>query len=1610
MKRNKTLKVCIFIVASALFFAFFILKAVWADSTIYEISNFDELVQAAQLSRLNGHQNDTFVLTNNIEITEENQNKLINSDFKYISFGSSDYPFAGTFDGQGHYISNLKYESTLDVQYDTGLFSYTGTGAHIKNLTILNADIQSDYRGGIVSGYSEGTIFENITVKDSHVFISSANNVISLITDGGIRGGAIVGEANNCVLYNCEADGTTVNTNNTAGVAALSGKGLYLGGLVGTSIATEIEYSRVIGGLVKNYYDVAVGALGGNTLYVGGIVGQMKNGSKVIDSFSTAELYFYTATYVSVGAGNTGHIGGITGAMYGTSNEIVRCHYAGKATSKQYNAVLVIPIIQNNVNISGITDVYEGGSVVNTYFKSSVNSDVDMNVLGDSTTTSSYGPLADEKYIDKDYWQTKNYDFYGNIKRETEYNSNHTNKWIINYELGIPVHGNSVAATLDFSGAGTVEIGATNLVNASVSTENAYSFAVQGIQPTEYNVNISASENEGYRFISWYKVPNITVWEIEENHIYFDEIFNEYDSISNEKELDNIWVDNNDLFVAYYQARVLFYDINGKIIDKNTGEPVSQASENDWYDYGEKLANVIPNSRPENESSGLIGWTTIKSSEAGGGYSNITASELITLKDNNAFYEGGESITKTMNLYPVYADSVYTVFEGNEQDTSDDAKIREGVGSTSITINENQVPVISVTGANGDGSFPEGYRFIGWYDENNKKISAEKTVVLNDTDLTTTHMYTARFEYKVDYYSTTKEQVDENIDNTPYATVWHEYEETINYLKDVPLDAQDTFSHWGSDSKEKCSGSCSTQISTDYKVTAPISVYAHVDGSSSYDILITSDFPNASILSNSNSPAGSSFTVTCAPNNGYNFIFWATGASNGGEWTSSDMAWESGIHLTTRKYHYEAHLNANVKFYAKTGNVLVNATRHYNENIFHSGVTHSYTYPMTGDTVSGYTDFSEASPTNASMKINNYAFLGWISTAEVPVNSDTWNYIYDVEGDSYCTSDITKAMPYIVADDAVVTKAMDMYPVYAKYNINTKTNVKQIAVSINAPEAPQYTITESTTEKGIATISITPDLDTYVTGNSGQKYILTSLVRIYEDGTEEILLIDSDGTYKYTVEAGKTYTFMANYEPAAIVYHMNDTDIQTEIRTTGEVVGESPIPTYDISELSQNYVFIGWTVSEPENGYHKLTDNSELESLNIELINSSTIVQDFMELWPVYIAVQININSNIDEYLTTNNIELEAIRYITRNNITEVQLNATSESTGRYEFVGWYKNYQDENNRGDLVTNNAISILDNNTSIENMTYTAVYREAYKINYYNTEGEIIYSSKAYQDEPRTFVQEVPDIDGNNVTIPVDYEVYSKIYEGLKSNELFQNWQWQQENGTIVKWDDFYNKTIEQDMNLYPIIRVVTVKDSNDNQIDVLGTEEEEPNIIVGADKEKIYACFNMTYQQPNLVVHIEDFLYKANGENDIEYPQNVEVSLYKDNDITQEAITTVNTDENGNATISLFGELVITTNISDENSNYDLFIFEIINNSTLITKEVLVADNQTKIVKVPYGSYKIIQKEEWAWRYAQDLNETININNNNSKVNITYEEERTTNKWFDSMTYINNEYN
>ncbi|MBR2906497.1 MAG: hypothetical protein IKC26_00440 [Clostridia bacterium] len=102
-------------------------------------------------------------------------------------------PFAGTFDGQGHTISNL-YQSGWAFGYEWGKYGSIGLfgeleSATVKNVTISGADacIEGGDIGGITGSATGTCVFENITIKDSD--FGTYNNGI-----GGIIGWSGAGD------------------------------------------------------------------------------------------------------------------------------------------------------------------------------------------------------------------------------------------------------------------------------------------------------------------------------------------------------------------------------------------------------------------------------------------------------------------------------------------------------------------------------------------------------------------------------------------------------------------------------------------------------------------------------------------------------------------------------------------------------------------------------------------------------------------------------------------------------------------------------------------------------------------------------------------------------------------------------------------------------------------------------------------------------------------------------------------------------------------------------------------------------------------------------------------------------------------------------------------------------------------------------------------------------------------------------------------------------------------------------------------------------------------------------------------------------------------------
>lgn len=1456
------------------------------SQTEFHIENRNDFLSCVALSRQRDTSKWCVYLDNDIVLNDEDMNAIVANTVKHLSFGNKDYPFRGVFDGQNHTVTGLNYANNmLDPERDTGFFAETD-GATIKNFLVKDANIWADFRGGIIVGKAVKTHFENVMVMESTLHVTCANNMLNVITNAGFEGGLIAGELDGCTLYNCEVRGGRAVNNTTSGVQAIGGEGLYMAAFAGYVKNSTIEYCRVTptrkkdGSIaekgmtdVTNKYDVAIGALGGNNVYASGFVGCMAGGAKIIDCFSTAQCYSYAASYVGVVSVTRAWTGGLAGRILTEEgNELVRSHFAGDLSSRQYNPIAVIPIIQNDVNLGGIAARANKGdaTVAECYFKPSVSLSGNSqgnpakkkipSFGGDGTTKGdSYGPWDDERYITRELWEEHDYDFCAGTMRSTANDKTpgaqhandlpprgpHANEWAMDYKLNIPVHGQSVKATIDFPGAGTATIEATKL-GIEQKTSDPYTFAVsavlagtaQGLAKGDTSVTFKqdtsatpkglSEANGGYRFMGWFREPDVQVNRIGQDNSWFDgktdadavaagkqvqksELHDETSTYTADNAKGAKAFEGNDLFIASYEAQVLFYNVKGETLDWKTG--AAHGKSTDWYRYGVGLTPAAPADRGNlKPTATFIGWTTQPSSEAGmnGGYAAITSTQLAELKNQGAFYPAGSEITvvRPTDFYPVYSDyvsNIITVFEGNEQDTTDNKALRDGVGKTNVDVQttEDGTSVYTVQVCNTEGTplsnggkLPDGYRFLGWYENKGTegaplevRVSRDPSYTLPaDVDLTAPHTYIARFEYRVDYYVRAYTN-HEFTDSKLLCSVWNRYQTPFEENVGSTF-VRENVVHWGPEHvdhgiKDRYDETCGTRFTANTLVVSPLNAYSHnVKNDTGADTLknlyADTDFPGAATLSDTWTSA--SLNVTVKPvNDRYRLNFW-TLERDGEYWTYVKNPIESMVR-TDKKYYVRAMITTDVNFYNKGDNVVRTAARRYESNLLQAKVngvdpTFTYYYPHVNTSVKvaekpedgekGSYDNPltlEASPTDAEMAVRGYKFLGWISTAEVQKGSAVWNYIYDVANDPYVTSDPEKAAPYLATDDSKVTKCQDAYPVYAKYDVNYTTNLHRAGFDgtdkVNAPRYDIDPVINAGTDP--ATATVTPDIETTVYKSGGELYKLNKVEIELPNGEVKELEPNGGNSYSYPVEPGGTYIFVAYYSPLAVVYHLNASKVDGKVAQQGDMLGNLdggiPKPTYDVRTIDGDTgkfnVFVGWTEAQPAPGKGYVA-----WSEGIRMVSASTVVKAPMELYPVYRPSLVTVQSNIDSNLANPDLVRSLGRTDSGDQVS-LEVKAAEEVEGidgnKYDFVGWSRDYEPDG-KYTLLTDDEKYPLEGSEPFESVTYTAVYKIApYRVRYHGVDGSVVFTATVDSDGERAtgagFVHnvDVPKVDesGNPV---------------------------------------------------------------------------------------------------------------------------------------------------------------------------------------------------------------------------------------------------------------------
>lgn len=1586
----------------------------------FHIKSAAEFLTCVALSRERDTSNWEVYLDNDIELDGEDMKTIVSNTVKHLSFGNKEHPFKGVFDGQNHTVKGLDYANNMfDPERDTGFFAETD-GATIKNFLVKDANIWADFRGGIIVGKAVNTSFENVMVMESTLHVTCANNTLNLITNAGFEGGLIAGELDGCKLYNCEVRGGRAVNNTTSGVQALGGEGLYMAAFAGYVNNSTIEYCRVTptrkedGSIadkgmtdVTNKYDVAIGALGGNNVYASGFVGCMAGGAKIIDCFSTAQCYSYAASYVGVVSVTRAWTGGLAGRILTEEgNELVRSHFAGDLSSRQYNPIAVIPIIQNDVNLGGIAARAnkDDATVAECYFKPSVSLKGNSQGTaakkkipsfgGDGTTKGeSYGPWDDERYITRELWEEHDYDFCAGIKRSTDNDKvlggQHTNEWAMDYKLNIPVHGQSVKATIDFPGAGTATIEATKL-GIEQKTSDPYTFAVsavlagtaQGLAQGDTSVTFKqetsakpeglTNENGGYRFMGWFREPNVHVNRIGQDNSWFDgktddaavkdgkrvEENANHDLSSKYKADNGSGVDEkygfkgNDLFIASYEAQVLFYNVKGETLNWHDG--VKHDASVDWYRYGVDLTPAAPVDRGGLPGSAtFIGWTTQPSNEEGmnGGYAAITSTQLADLKNQGAFYPAGSEITvvRPTDFYPVYSDyvsNIMTEFEGNEQDELDDVTQRVDVGNTHVDVqagkNGTSSYTVQVRGVDNKplsegGTLPDGYRFLGWYENKGTedaplevRVSRDPSYKLPaDVDLTVPHTYIARFEYRVDYY--VKAFTNSGLtDSKKLCSIWNKYKSPFEENVGATY-VRENIIHWGAGTDasahvlhddENPADKCTTVLSNATKIIAPIHAYSHNVRNDSgantlKDMIADTDFPGAGKLSDEKVDAKIKVQFHSAHPK-YHFSFWTLERPDDGSWTYISNPFSSYV-LTTEQYFVRAMVTTDVTFYDKYDNVKQVATRRYESNLLQQKTpegkdpTFLYCYPhlyknktvdvkpydgKKGDVNPNLT--LEASPTDADMAVPGYKFLGWISTAEVQKDSDVWNYIYDVKDDSFTTSDPDKAAPYLATKESVVTQWQDAYPVYAKYNVSYTTNLHRAGFKgTSEVNVPKYDIVPViNADADPATATVTPDIATTVYKSGDELYKLDKVEIELPNGEVKKLESNGDNSYSYSVEPGGTYTFVAYYSPLAVVYHLNATDVDGKVAQRDDTLGSLkdgiPLPTYkigDIDDATGKYnVFVGWTETKPAAGGYVVWSDG------VSMVNKNTVVKAPMELYPVYRASAVKVQSNIDDNL----VDPGSVRSLTRTDSGDqisLEVKAAAEVDGKdgkkYDFVGWSRDYKSDDDYT-LMTDDEKYPLEGGEPFKDVMYTAVYKiTPYKVRYHGVDGSPIYTAtidsgdERAQDGKSGFVHtvDVPQMDANGnpvyddkgnpvmekKSVAYDADAYSKIVALLDERtaasgdvrELFLEWRYVGADGPAKSWGEFKDEPVKGDMDLYPVTYRVTASDTSDASNPVTMTAKLKwlldptaaNTVDSGADDAPFKVCFAEPFMGTQLTVTV-----------------------------------------------------------------------------------------------------------------------------------------------------------
>ena len=302
----------------------------------------------------------TFTLTSDIDLSLYNWKPIAPSALR---------TFEGTFDGNGHCITNMNVNESINNTggLNVGLFGILkGT---VKNLTVsgsvcgVNASsdsqtaavcaggIAGDMAGGSVTGcsYTGSVCSSNHTVSDAGGIVGHIGDASSIT--GCTAGGAVTAKTRG--NGHAEAGGIGGSLSKTAVTDCV-----YIGSVAAS--ASDSSYNACVGGIVGGLYESsslirncrAAGPVNGTggCAYVGGIAGM--NGGPVENSFHTG-----TVSGTGSGSNTAAKVGGITGM---SETAVSNCYQVGavSGTATQSGSIARVCGVVGSLNNSVASNCY----------------------------------------------------------------------------------------------------------------------------------------------------------------------------------------------------------------------------------------------------------------------------------------------------------------------------------------------------------------------------------------------------------------------------------------------------------------------------------------------------------------------------------------------------------------------------------------------------------------------------------------------------------------------------------------------------------------------------------------------------------------------------------------------------------------------------------------------------------------------------------------------------------------------------------------------------------------------------------------------------------------------------------------------------------------------------------------------------------------------------------------------------------------------------------------------------------------------------------------------------------------------------------------------------